>query len=369
MLTDAARPVSAPVTDPTRLNRVLLVKLSSLGDVVHALPLAEALRAGLGPSVNLTWAVRSKFADLLRGNPHLNEVSELSGTGVGELWTFGKRLRASGYDAALDTQGLLVSGVVTRLSGAPVRIGMDRNREGNAHFLTHPVVSAKVRGHMVTHLLGFCDALGIPRLSPRPQTYLAEGERDKAAELLTVVSDAPIVGFIVGASVAFKAWPVERWVELARLLGNEGLRVILLGGPGEAETAARIEAGAGGAVSANLVGKTPPRVLASVLARCAVVVGGDSGPTHLAVGVGTPVVGLYGVTDPVRTGPTWGPSPAIALDYAAADVPPEMRRPRHPTLSDALARIPADAAADAVRRLLENPHSSDPRSGWGGEGE
>jgi heptosyltransferase I len=355
-----AQAVIAPVTDPARLKRLLLVKLSSLGDVVHALPLVEALRTGLGTSVEIGWAVRSKFADLLRGNPHLTRVSELAGSGAGDLWAFGKTLRADGYDAALDAQGLFVSGLVMRLSGAPLRVGLDRNREGNALFLTHPVVPAKTRSHMVTHLLGFCDALGVPRLAPRPQMYLADGEKSAAEDLLSAAGNGPRVGFIIGASVAFKAWPTERWVELARLLAKDGLRVVLLGGPGETETAARIETEAGGAVAANLTGKTPPRVLASVLARCAVVVGGDSGPTHLAVGVGTPVVGLYGVTDPVRTGPNWGPAPAITLDYAEKDAPPETRRPRHPTLPDAIARIPANAAADAVRTLLEAPKSPRP---------
>src|SRR5262249_11430690 len=113
--------------------------------------------------------------------------------------------------------------------------------------------------------------------------------------------------------------------------------------------------GAGGAVAANLTGRTTPCVLASVLARCQAVIGGDSGPTHLAVAVGTPVVGLYGVTDPARTGPCWGPAPAVVLDYAEGDGPAAARRPRHPTVPDALARIPAEAAASAALGLLAAP--------------
>jgi ADP-heptose:LPS heptosyltransferase len=89
-----------------------------------------------------------------------------------------------------------------------------------------------------------------------------------------------------------------------------------------------------------------------------VVIGGDSGPTHLAVAVGTPVVGLYGVTDPARTGPAWGPAPTRVLDYAAGDAPPERRRPRHGTIGDALARIPADAVANAALELIADSASS-----------
>ncbi len=92
-------------------------------------------------------------------------------------------------------------------------------------------------------------------------------------------------------------------------------------------------------------------MLAATLAQCAVVVGGDSGPTHLAVAVGTPVVGLYGVTDSARTGPRWGPAPATVLDFNEV-APPHTRRPRHNTVPDALARIPTRATADAVLALL-----------------
>lgn len=113
-------------------------------------------------------------------------------------------------------------------------------------------------------------------------------------------------------------------------------------------------------MAGNLAGKTPLRVLASLLACCDVVVGGDSGPTHLAVAVGTPVVGLYGVTDPVRTGPDWGPAPAVVLDFAEQDAPPAQRRPRHPAVADALARIPPEAVAEATLRLLHHQQPNDP---------
>jgi heptosyltransferase-1 len=343
------------VADTARLRRLLLVKLSSLGDVVHALPLADALRAGLGDIVVLGWAVRSKFADLLHGNPNLDTVYELRGSGMGDILAFGRALKTKQFDTALDAQGLLVSGLVSRLSGAPLRIGLDANREGNALFMTRPVVPAKGRTHVVDKLLGFCDALGIPRLAPHPQRYLADGEAVAAEELLCSAGASPRVGCIVGASTPEKAWPVERWVDAARRQADQGVRVVLLGGPGETATAEAIVRGAAGAVAANLVGKTAPRVLAAVLARCQVVIGGDSGPTHLAVAVGTPVVGLYGVTDPARTGPCWGPAPAVVLDYAEEDAPPEERRPRHPTVPGALARIPAEATAKAALALLTTP--------------
>jgi lipopolysaccharide heptosyltransferase I len=297
--------------------RLLLVKLSSLGDVVHALPLLEALREGLGRDAFLAWAVRKSFAPLLVGNPRLSAVYTLEGRGFAPLFSLRHKFKKDGgFEAALDTQGLLLSGVVTALSGAPVRIGLDRNREGNAFFLTHPTVPAKHRAHIVDKLLGFCDASGLPRVRPRPQAYLADGEKAQAQELLSEAGDGPLIGFIVGASTADKVWPLERWTEAAKLLAHSGCRIVLLGGPQEQVAATKIERDAGGAVASNLAGKTSLPLLASVLAQCAAVVGGDSGPLHLAVSVGTPVVGLYGVTDPARTGPGWGSGPAVVLDYA-----------------------------------------------------
>jgi lipopolysaccharide heptosyltransferase I len=345
--------VSFPVADHYGLNRILLVKLSSLGDIVHALPLLEALRAGLGKQAHIAWAIRGKFAELLEGNPFLDAVYPLEDSSPESILRFGKTLRNQRFDVTLDTQGLLVSGFITRLSGAPLRIGMDANREGNAFFLTHPVVGAKQRIHMVDKLMGFCNAVGIPPLPVAPQIYLVEGAKRAASALLSEAErKGPVIGCIVGASTPEKTYPALQWVEVARQLANQGAQVVLLGGTKEATVAAEITAQSNGAVAINLVGKTPVRTLASTLALCDIIVGGDSGPTHLAVSVGTPVVGLYGVTDPVRTGPQWGSGLSLVLDYAEKDAPPETRRPRHSSLTDALSRIPSKAVSDAAMELL-----------------
>ena len=344
-------------TGKTQPRRVLLVKLSSLGDVVHALPLVAALREGLGPSAFIGWAVRESLAGLLQGNPHIDAVYPLKERGLRAAAVFGAALRAEKFDVALDAQGLFLSGVVTRSSGAPVRIGFDKNREGNRLFLTHPVVPGRTRIHMVEKLLGFCDALGVPNphLPVPAQKYLADGEAGTAAQLMGSVGDSgmPCAGFVVGTSMADKSWPIERWAEAAGSLAGHGVRVILMGGPGEEETGRAIaRAAPQGAIAVDLVGKTPLRILASVLARCDVVVGGDTGPTHLAVAVGTSVVGLYGVSDPGHAGPYWGPAPSTYLDYVENEAPPEQRRLRHTTVPGALRRIPADAVVASVLKLL-----------------
>ena len=320
-------------------SRLLVVKLSSLGDVVHTLPLIEALRHGGGPELHLAWAVRKAFAPLVQGNPHLSAVHVLEEKSVGATLAFGKTLKAERFDTALDPQGLFVSGLLALLSGAPRRIGLDKNREGNKLFLTDARIASTHRAHQVEKLAAFCDVLGFPRLAPRVQTYLAgDAPREKTW-----------VGCIIGASTPDKTWPLERWESLIGTLEKRGLTPVLLGGPGaEAEAAAQV-ASAG---CLNLAGKTKLPELAQTVARCAVVIGADTGPLHLAVAVGTPVIGLYGVTDPARTGPGWGPAPAVILDFVEKEAPPESRRPRHGTIPDALARIPVEAVMDAIERIL-----------------
>ena len=312
----------------------------------------EALRVGLGPEVHLVWAVRRAFANVLEGNPHLSAIRVLENRGVGEAIAFGKRLRAEHFDTALDPQGLFLSGLIVFLSGAPRRIGLDLNREGNRLFLTEIGVDARSRRHQVEKLLDFCDAVGVPRLAPRPQTYLAQGEASAAEQWLAPLAARGRIGCVIGTSTPAKEWPLERWCELVCLLADQGLKPVLLGGPGEAQAAERMVQETRGAVALNLVGKTSLRQLASVLARCRVVVGGDTGPFHLAVAVGTPTVGLYGVTDPVRVGPNWGSAPAIVLDFVEKEAPPELRRTRHPMVPMPLAKIPVSAVREAVLRLI-----------------
>ncbi len=320
--------------------------------MVHALPLAQALRAGLAPDAVIAWAVGESFAPLLEANPYLSWTHVLPSKGPRDLWDFGQVLRPYDYDTALDAQGLFVSGAVTLSSGARRRVGFDGGREGNRFFLTDPIVPNTERIHVVERLLGFCEAVNVPRPAKiEAQTWLAGADVSALLEPARR-GGAPLVGCVVGASVASKSWTSERWAACVRLLADAGVRPVLLGSPGEAGAAEVVERIAGDATGANLVGKTSLPELASVLAGCAVVVGPDSGATHLAVAVGVPVVGLYGVTDPARTGPDWGPARSIVLDYAIDDAPPETRRPRHPTLPDALARIPPQAVADAVLRLI-----------------
>jgi len=293
-----------PLPPLTNISRLLVVKTSSIGDVIHALPAVQAIREA-APHLTLGWVVRRRCADVLRGNPCIDHLYVMPDKpSLGELRALRADLRRDHYDMALDMQGLLLSGLVTRLSGAPMRVGWDRNREANALFLTHPVIPGKARDrHEVDLLYGFAEALGVHAAHPEftPQSYLAAEGAGREAEWLAGLP-RPRIALNVGASRAYKRWPIERWVRVARALTKQGRGVVFVGDNQDAEAVARImPLLQGGFV--DLAGRTTLRELASVLAACDLLVTADTGPMHIAVAVGTPVIALFGATDPARHGP------------------------------------------------------------------
>lgn len=329
------------------IQRLLVVKTSSLGDVIHALPVVQAIKEA-APHLTLGWVVRRRCADILRGNPCIDPLYVIPDKpSLAELIALRRELRSARYDMALDMQGLLLSGLVTRLSGAPVRVGWDRNREGNALFLTHPLVPGKGKhAHEVDLLYGFADALGVHAPHPEftPQPYLAaEGAAQAAACLVGLPH--PRIALNVGASRAYKRWPLENWVQVASSLVQSGQSVVFVGDKTDAESVAQITPTlASGFV--NLAGKTTLRELASVLAACDLLVSGDSGPMHLAVAVGTPVVAIFGATHPTRHGPYGARNTVLHNPVPGLVVPG--KRPTEAEGAACMARITPEMVLEAV---------------------
>ncbi len=332
------------------IQRLLVVKTSSLGDVIHALPVVQAIKES-APHLTLGWVVRRRCADILRGNPHIDHLFVMPNKpSLAELLALRRELRSARYDITLDMQGLLLSGLVTRLSGAPVRVGWDRNREGNALFLTHPIVPGKGRhAHEVDLLYGFADALGVhaPQAEFTPQPYLAAENAAKAAQWLAGLPH-PRLALNVGASRAYKRWPVENWTEVALSLVQSGRGVVFVGDKHDAQSVAQIIPKMTGSF-ADLSGKTTLRELASVLAACDLLVSGDSGPMHLAVAAGIPVVALFGATHPARHGP-YGPRNTVLHDPVPGLVPG--KRPTEAEGAACMARITPENVRAAVEAAL-----------------
>ena len=292
----------------SNVNRILIVKLSSFGDVVQTLPLLHGLRSSF-PSATIGWAVQKSFAPLLHGHPYIDNLHVLDSKKLGPCFKLGDELRAAKYDIVLDAQGLFVSALVARLSNAPMRIGYNWRREANNIFMTDTSVIATDRVHMVEKILRLGDAVGASRipflmdtfLPSKPMFFDMTGDRKHLAAL------------VVGASVASKTLSPEHWARIADKLFSDGFTPVLIGGPQEQAVAEKIETLASNPVI-NLAAKTSFAELASVLANAAVVVSSDTGALHLAVAVGAPSVGLFGVTDPVRAGNNWGHAPFVTLD-------------------------------------------------------
>lgn len=300
---------------------IALVKLSSLGDVVHALPVAAALRAH-APSWRLTWIVERHEAALLRDNPVLDAVLPVDTRGwrrarrlrelVGvarEVAGLRRRLRVERFDAALDLQGLVKSGLLTAATGAPLRIGyaVGQCREPlNALFTNRRVTPPATARHVVEQNLALLTPLGVRAgepefplaLDPEADAAIARffsGAGLKARDRVVVLNP--------GAGRPDKQWPVAHFRELARRLTDEGAATALVvWGPDELARAREIVDGAARA-RALLAPATGLDELAALLRRASVVVSADTGPLHLAAALGTRCVGLYGPTSAVRNGP------------------------------------------------------------------
>ena len=321
--------------------KIALVKLSAIGDVVHALPLARALREAR-PEAEITWVAERREAALLRDHPDVDRVVAVDTRGwrralraPGQVPAAGRALgaavralRAVRADVALDAQGLLKSGLVTAATGAPLRVGFraaDCRERLNAWFTNRRVAAPRSR-HVVEQYLALLAPLGVA--APRVEFQLAArpaAERAMAAWLATarVGPGDSLVVVSPGAGRADKRWAPDRFRALADALTSRGgARVLALWGPGEEALAAAAVAGL--APRALLAPPTDLDELVALLRRAALVVAGDTGPLHLAVAAGTSALGLYGPTRAARNGP-YGPlgraveSPTGAMADLAVD--------------------------------------------------
>ncbi len=290
----------------------LIVRLGALGDIVHALPAAAALR-GARPGARIDWLadVRHRpLLELVHGITHRLFVDTRRWTGPEGIAGVISRLRQARYDVAFDLQGLLKSAVLARLSGAARIVGFDRDhvRERLASRLYTDCVDPGARTHVVHRGLTLVEAVGVtPGSAPMfPLRTPASDAPDKVRRSLGLGPDAGFLVLNPGAAWPNKRWPAERFgAAAAAVHAQVGLRAIVLWGPGEDTLAAEVaRSSAGAAVPAPPTTMTD---LVAVLAAARIVVSGDTGPLHLAAALGTPLVGIFGPTDPRRNGP-WAPA-------------------------------------------------------------
>ncbi len=284
-------------------DRILIVLMGAIGDVTLALPLATRLRRAY-PRAHIAWAVEPAAAPLLWHHPAIDEVVTFDrARGARAFLPFLQKVRAFKPQLTLDLQRHLKSGVVSRVSGATVRLGFHRRnaREGNWLFNTHhlepmPHLSSKLR-----QFQAFGDWLGIPEMAVDFGLHLSEGEQRRVEELLAG-TEPPFAVAFVGASWESKLWFPDRTAAVAEALAERGMRTVLVGGRDDPAFAAAVVRAARTPVL-DLAGRITLRDLIGIFARARVAFGPDTGPMHIAAAVGTPVVSLWGATSPARSAP------------------------------------------------------------------
>ncbi len=287
------------IKDP---RKILIIKPSSLGDVVHSLPFLNAVRTGF-PEAEIHWVIAKGFEGLLEGHPMINKLWIINkdawkniknvGSTVKEMEFLFKELKKEHFDLVVDLQGLLRSGVITAATGAPVRVGFSEAREGSRVFYTHKVKGGKDI-HAVDRYLRIaafleCDTSDV--CFPFP-LY-------KQSSPITLPSSEDYAVLVPGARWKTKIWPPEKFGKLSSKLP---LSTVIVGSKKDTDIADKIVAQSNGN-SISLAGKTDLKELIEVMRGARFVVSNDSGPMHIAAALSIPVFAIFGPTDPSKTGP------------------------------------------------------------------
>ena len=312
------RPQLNDMTDlaHTDFQRILLIKPSSPGDIIHALPVLHALRRRY-PKAHLAWLVASPFVNLIEADPALDEVVPFDRRRYGQMSRslritreffsgFLRGLRKRQFDLVIDLQGLFRSGLFARATMAPVRIGFSDAREMAWMFYTDKIVLPDPDAHAADKNYAIARMLGFASVPKDFTIALTPADRERAARLLAgagVAAGDPYAVLVPVTRWETKCWPPDRFGQLAKVLRERhGLAGVLVGGAGDVAVGDLVTVASGGTAS-NLCGQTTLRELAAIIDHAAIVVTADSTPMHMAAALGRPLVALFGPTNPRRTGP------------------------------------------------------------------
>jgi heptosyltransferase-1 len=339
--------------------RFLIIRLGSLGDVIHGIPAAAALRHHF-PQARIDWLVDRKYEpllDLVEGLDNRIAFDPRDLTSGAGAWSVVSDLRGAHYDAVLDFQGLLKSAALGRLIGGRQTIGFPRAhlRESLAAFFYSTTADPGTASHVIDKTLGLLAPLGVVDRTVRfpisvPRTAASASLHDRFGSRGYALINP-------GAAWPNKRWPPERFGSLAAAIEREhGLRSIVLWGPGEESLAESVATASNGAAEPAPATTIPDIVAVAHGAR--LMVSGDTGPLHIGGAVGTPLVALFGPTYPERNGP-WSPQDVVLSRVSTCSCLYERQcrrtaAPPHSRTSGSrcIDEITVDEAVDAVRRRL-----------------
>lgn len=294
--------MSGPVQ--ARLDRVGIIMMSALGDAVHTLPVVTAIRRH-SPASHITWVLQPGPAELVRGHQGVDDIILFDRKrGVQAFLEARRALRRRRFDLLLGLQVYLKAGILTSFAHADVKLGFDRARARDANWLftTHRIPARQTQ-HVQDQYFEFLHALGIPSEPVEWDIGPWKHERDWQREFFSSF-DRPVAAVVVGTSKPEKDWLPERWARVCDALWHDyGLQPVLVGGRSAREVKAEQAIAAQARVRPYSALGCGVRPLVSILDGAALVLSPDTGPLHISVAVGTPVISLMGYTNPQRTGP------------------------------------------------------------------
>lgn len=319
-----------PELSDRRFERILLIKPSSLGDVIHALPVLRGLRRKF-PQARIDWLISTSLAPLLEGHDDVTDLVLFDRRKLGRLATspraagafvaFVRLLRERNYDLVIDLQGLFRSGFFAWASGAEIRLGFAEVREGASLFYTHRGLALDPDLHAADRNWKLAQCVGLDDAPLDFDLQIKELDRAAAGGLLLEhgwSANQRMIAVLPGARWETKLWSPHRFAEVIDKLHRAGSgRCVLLGGESE-RPLCRLVAESCKVAPLDLCGKTPLRMLAAMIERASVTLCHDSGPMHIAAALNRPLVCLIGPTNPRRTGPYQRLDSVVRLDLDCA---------------------------------------------------
>lgn len=308
--------------DELDVRRICVIKPSALGDVIQSLPVLPILRERF-PQATISWVINHEFADLLEGHPHLHELLHFHRRGGASLYLqLLQDLRQRQFNLVFDLQGLMRSGVMTAATRAPLRVGLETSREG-ASLACHLTIPNTTKGMSAfRRYWRIAEELGLGDHAPQTIVQTSDADQSFAASALSNFN-GPILAIHPGARWITKRWPVEKFAVVAnKAMRQFGFSVVILGSKNEMPVAHELQTLLQGFVSRktvlNLTGQTTLKQLSAILSAVDVVLTNDSGPMHLAAGLGTSVLGVFTCTNPTISGPPGEQHELVATQVGCA---------------------------------------------------
>ena len=295
--------------------RILLIKPSSLGDIVHALPVLNGLRQRY-PDAYIAWLVNQAYAGLLEGHPQLDEVIPFDRQAFGSVWRgvmhagylirFVKKIRRGRFDLVIDLAGLFRSGLMAYASGSPVRLGFSPAREGAGIFYNCAIPTDNRQAHAVDMNYRLSEVLGFTHVPVAFNLPIAQSARESLARKMIqagLPSDSGYGLILPGTRWETKNWQPACFASLIDAIEQSHKCPVVLGGSGDDIDLCRQVADASRVKPAVIAGLTTLPEMVALVAGASWVVSNDSAPMHLAAALNRPLVAIFGPTDPKRTGP------------------------------------------------------------------